>query len=621
MKGLLSQIKQPNDVKRIPEESLPRLCAEIRNEILTTVSRNGGHLASNLGTVELTVALHRFLTFPEDKLIWDVGHQCYTHKLLSGRREQFGSLRKKDGISGFPKREESDCDAFDTGHSATSLSLAAGMAKARDLQKKKNRVVAVIGDGSLSGGMAYEALNNIGRFNTNVILILNDNEMSISPNVGGMANYLRSIRMSEGYISLKDNVERTLSKTHIGELLAKGIRKTKDSIRQMVIPGEFFEEMGLTYFGPVDGHSISGVMKALQSAEKIKGGVLLHVVTKKGKGYSFAEEEPSKFHGIDPFWLATGEPKNAPVGRSYTQVFGKACCELAKRDSSLVFITAAMTGGTGLTELARKYPNRLFDVGIAEEHAVTFAAGLAACGQHPVVCIYSTFLQRAYDQILHDVCIGGLPVIFAIDRAGLVGNDGETHQGIFDLVYLSEMPGMTVLAPANGTELENMLAFAATVNGPVAIRYPRGTDDCDRIRENAAEIRMGKCQELRSGSRIAISFLGPFESLAETVAETLKREDGIDATLADARFAAPMDEDWITRTATTHELLVTLEEGSEIGGYGDRVSAFLKRNGLPAEIETFAVPTGFLKQASREELKEECGLTVQAVLERIRKHL
>ena len=617
MANLLEKINQPNDVKAIPEEKLPRLAAEIRKEILRTVSRNGGHLASNLGAVELTIALHRFLTFPEDKLIWDVGHQCYTHKILTGRREQFPTLRKMDGLSGFPKRAESECDAFDTGHSSTSLSVAAGMAKARDIRGEDNRVVAVIGDGSLSGGMAYEALNNIGRFHTNVIIVLNDNEMSISKNVGGVANYLGHLRMSQGYLNLKDSVERKLSKTNIGGALAKGIRKTKDSIRQIMIPGDFFEELGLTYFGPVDGHNISEITMALQAAAKIRGGVLIHVLTRKGRGYSLAEKEPSKFHGVEPFRLATGEVRDKNTAPTYTSVFGETCMRLAEKNPELVCITAAMTGGTGLSEFAKNYPNRFFDVGIAEEHAVTFAAGMAASGMRPVVCIYSTFLQRAYDQILHDVCLPKLPVIFAIDRAGLVAGDGETHQGLFDIGFLTQMPGMTVLAPSDGDELRAMMAYALTCGGPVAIRYPKGSQDC-AANEPKSPIITGRCDEIVRGETVAISYLGPFGTIVSDACDALAA-DGIHPTVADARFAAPFDREWIRGLAGTHDVLVTMEEGTSAGGYGEAVAAWCEQEGLPIRVAVVAAPNAFPAHAPRKNLLRQCGLDALSVAETIRR--
>ena len=617
MAELLSLITKPNDVKEIPEEKLPRLTAEIRKEILITVSKNGGHLASNLGAVELTIALHRFLTFPEDKLILDVGHQCYTHKLLTGRRDAFSTLRREGGISGFPKRAESECDAFDTGHSSTSLSVAAGMAMARDLKGQKNRVVAVIGDGSLSGGMAYEALNNIGRLGTNVIVVLNDNEMSISKNVGGIANYLGHLRMTQGYLNLKNSVERKLNRTNIGGALAKGIKKTKDSIRQIMIPGDFFEEMGLTYFGPVDGHNIAEITMALQAAEKVRGGVLIHVITKKGKGYSFAEAEPSRFHGIEPFRLATGKVRESGEAPSYTSVFGSEIVRLGMKRPDIVCVTAAMAGGTGLAEFSMNFPGRCFDVGIAEEHAVTFAAGMAASGLRPVVCIYSTFLQRAYDQILHDVCLQKLPVIFAIDRAGIVPRDGETHQGLFDIAFLSSMPGMTVLAPSNGRELRKMLSYALTVDGPVAIRYPKGSQDSDLVPDEVSAIETGRCDEVARGADIAISFLGPLRSTIDEVTESLAA-DGIRPTVADARFAAPFDRDWIRGLAGTHRVLVTVEEGVSTGGYGEAVAAWAEEENLPLRVVTIAAPNAFLTHGSRAELARQCGLDAGSIAERIR---
>ena len=616
MTELLSSIKKPNDVKAIPEEKLPRLAAEIRKEILLTVSKNGGHLASNLGAVELTIALHRFLTFPEDKLIWDVGHQCYTHKILTGRRDSFSTLRKEGGISGFPKREESECDAFDTGHSSTSLSVAAGTAMARDLKGQKNRVVAVIGDGSLSGGMAYEALNNIGRFGTNVIVVLNDNEMSISKNVGGIANYLGHLRMTQGYLNLKNSVERKLNRTNIGGALAKGIKKTKDSIRQIMIPGDFFEEMGLTYFGPVDGHNVAEITMALQAAAKVRGGVLIHVITKKGKGYSFAEAEPCRFHGIEPFRLATGKVREVSEAPSYTAVFGREISRLALKRPDIVCITAAMASGTGLTEFASDYPGRCFDVGIAEEHAVTFAAGMAASGLRPVVCIYSTFLQRAYDQILHDVCLQKLPVIFAVDRAGIVPHDGETHQGLFDISFLTSMPGMTVLAPSNASELRKMLCYALTVDGPVAIRYPKGSQDSDLEPYDEAP-ETGRCHEIVRGKDVAVSFVGPMRSTVDVAAELLEK-DGITPTIADARFVAPFDQEWIRGLTGTHKVLVTVEEGVAAGGYGEAVAAWVEEQGLPLRVSVISAPDGFLAHGSREELIRRCGLDAEAIAERIR---
>ncbi len=616
MNEWLNQINQPNDIKKLPEDQLPKLAKEIRKLILSTVSRNGGHLASNLGTVELTIALHRFLNFPEDKLIWDVGHQAYTHKILSGRREQFSTLRTKGGISGFPKMSESACDAFDTGHSSTSVSVAAGMAKARDIKGESNRVVAVIGDGSLTGGMAYEALNNVGHFRSNVIIILNDNEMSISQNVGSMANYLGKVRMSSGYLDFKNGVEHVLNRSNLGERLARTLKKTKDSIRQMLIPGDFFTEMGLTYFGPIDGHSIPNMLQALHAAEQVDGAVLLHVVTKKGKGYRFAEEEPSRFHGISPFRIATGEVIASKLAKTYTEVFGDEMLRLGAEHPEMVAITAAMASGTGLSAFSKTYPERFFDVGIAEEHAVTFAAGMAASGLHPVFAVYSTFLQRAYDQLLHDVCLNRLPVVFAIDRAGIVGSDGETHQGIFDIAFLTQMPGMTVMAPRNGRELSAMLRFAMEHNGPVAVRYPRGSADCENNESETEPIVYGKAQVLCREQDVAIVFTGPYESALQRVRESL-HEAGIGVTLVDARFLAPMDTDLICELAKDHSHLVTIEEGISTGGFGQQVAAFCTEQRLPMQTVSIALPKEFLPHGAYKELLEDYSLTADGITKRI----
>ncbi len=615
MSEWLKQINQPNDIKNIPEDKLPQLAKEIRKLILTTVSCNGGHLASNLGTVELTIALHRYLNFPEDKLVWDVGHQAYTHKILTGRRAEFGTLRTKGGISGFPKMSESACDAFDTGHSSTSISVAAGMAKARDIKGERNRVVAVIGDGSMTGGMAYEALNNIGRSNTNLIVVLNDNEMSISENVGSMANYLGKVRVSSGYLDFKNSVEHILNRSNIGERLAKTLKKTKDSIRQMLIPGDFFTEMGLTYFGPVDGHNIPAMVQTLQAAGQVDGAVLMHVVTKKGKGYHFAEEEPSKFHGISPFRLSTGAVYGTKK-RTYTDVFGEEMLHLGEQYPNLVAITAAMAGGTGLTSFEKKFPERFFDVGIAEGHAVTFAAGMAASGLHPVFAVYSTFLQRAYDQLLHDVCLNHLPVIFAVDRAGIVGSDGETHQGLFDIAFLTQMPGMAVLAPSSGEELQRMLRFAAAYDGPVAIRYPRGSADCELRSEPEEPVVYGKSRILCKEQDVALVFAGPYESTARKVREGLK-EAGIGCTLVDARFLAPMDEQMLDELAREHSLIVTIEEGIETGGFGEQVALYCSRQARNVDVMPLALPKKFLTHGTCGELSEEYGMTADGIMARI----
>lgn len=616
MSNLLDQINQPNDVKKIPTEELPNLCREIRRHILRTVSKNGGHLASNLGTVELTVALHRFLNLPQDKLVWDVGHQSYTHKILTGRRDAFRTLRKEGGISGFPKRKESNCDVIDTGHSSTSVSIAAGLVKARDLRGETNRVVAVIGDGSLSGGPAYEALNNVGRFHTNLIIILNDNEMSISKNVGGMASYLRKVRMSVNYIEWKGNLEQVLNKSQVGEKVARGLRKTKAMLRSIVVPGEFFTEMGLTYYGPVDGHNIADMERALHAAEKIKGAVIIHAITKKGKGYRFAEEEPSKFHGTPPFQLKTGIAKLSGSIPTYTDVFREEIVEIAQQKHDVVAITAAMSDGTGLDLFGRRFPSRFFDVGIAEGHAVSFAAGLSLDGMHPVVAVYSTFLQRGYDEMIQDVCLNRRPVTFAVDRAGIVGSDGETHQGLFDIAYLTQMPGMTVMAPKNQAEFRKMLRFAVNYDGPVAIRYPRGSKDIDFMAEQVSEISYGRFEMLKKGSKVAVMFAGTLGSEALAVCDGL-RAYGIEASLINARFLSPLDVTALHELAETHDLLVTMEEGIRAGGFGEHVAACVMEERLSMQVQICALPNGFLPQGRPDDLRTEYGLHPGKILDSI----
>ena len=499
---LLEQIEKANDIKYIDKEDYGLLAEEIRDFLIEKISVTGGHLGSNLGAVELTMALHLSLTLPEDKLIWDVGHQSYTHKLLTGRREGFEQLRKFHGMSGFPKRRESSCDCFDTGHSSTSISAGLGMVKARDLKGEKNTVISVIGDGSLTGGMAYEALNNASRLETNFIVVLNDNNMSISENVGGISRYLNNVRTADSYLDLKEGVYKALKKTSSGDSLIARIRRLKSGVKQLVIPGMFFEDMGITYLGPVNGHDVNAMVKVIHEAKRVKGAVLVHVITEKGKGYAPAERHPARFHGAEPFEIESGLPKNPRNTANYTDIFSTVMCKLGQRDERVVAITAAMPDGTGLKRFHNMYPERFFDVGIAEEHAVTFAAGLAAGGLRPVVAIYSSFLQRAYDQILHDVCIQNLPVVFAIDRAGLVGSDGETHQGIFDLSFLSSIPGIQVLAPKNKWELSDMLKYAIAFDGPVAIRYPRG-EAYAGLKEFRAPLEYGKSEWIYEEGEIA----------------------------------------------------------------------------------------------------------------------
>lgn len=615
MSKLLDQINQPNDVKKIPYGKLKQLCREIRQHILLSVSRNGGHLASNLGTVELTVALHRFLNLPEDSLVWDVGHQSYTHKILTGRKDSFDSLRKKGGMSGFPKRNESACDVIDTGHSSTSVSIATGLVKARELKGESNRVVAVIGDGSLSGGVAYEALNNAGRLSSNLIIILNDNEMSISRNVGGMANYLQRVRTNMKYINLKGNVEGILHRMPFGDRIASGIRKTKATIRSIVVPGTFFTEMGLAYYGPVNGHDIRAIERSLYAAEKIHGAVLIHVVTKKGKGYRHAEEEPSRFHGISPFDIKSGHPLTKETGSTYSDVFREEMTELGETHPEVVGITAAMADGTGLDRFRDRFPARFYDVGIAEGHAASFAAGLSLDGMHPVLAVYSTFLQRAYDEIMQDICLNRRPVTLAIDRAGVVGGDGETHQGIFDLAFLSHMPGMTVLAPRNGEELRRMLRFAVTYPLPLAIRYPRGGKDIAYL-PCVADLEYGKAEVLEQGNEVAVLFAGVLSSEAYAIRELLGQRE-ISATVINARFVAPFDRELIRGLSEKHSLLVTLEEGVRSGGFGEHVSAFVMEEELPMRVMVCSLPDAFLSQGSQQELRDDCGLNAETIANRI----
>lgn len=615
MAGVLDRIKQPNDIKNVNPSQYNRLAREIREFLLHHVSATGGHLASNLGAVELTMALHLFLDFPKDRLIWDVGHQAYVHKILTGRKEGFDTLRQYQGMSGFPKRKESDCDAFDTGHSSTSLSVANGMVSARELSGTNEKIVAVIGDGALSGGMAFEALNNLGKIKSNLIIILNDNKMSISENVGGMANYLAKIRTNMAYTGFKGSLEETLNKLPNGEKIVGKLKRSKDSIKHLMIRGMYFEDMGITYIGPIDGHDISQMSKALESASKMPKAVLIHVVTKKGKGYEHAEKDPGKFHGVEPFALKTGEILHKAENVTYTGAFSKALTELGEKNQKIVAITAAMPSGTGLNTFAKKFPERFFDVGIAEEHAVTFAAGMAASGYHPVVAVYSTFLQRAYDQILHDVCIGKLPVIFAVDRAGIVGKDGETHQGIFDLSYLSHIPNLTVMAPKNTKELKKMLFYAAECDFPVAIRYPRGeAGKMDELPNE--EIQYGKSEVLKEGTEIALIFVGDTGKVALSLQKTLEKR-GISVTLVNARFVAPMDEGKILSVAKTHRLLVTLEENVARGGFGERVAALLKEKEEDIPLITAALENCFIEHGEAEVLKSRYGLAEEPLLEKI----
>lgn len=617
MGKLLDKINEPNDIKKIDSKDYKILAKEIRQFLVHKISMTGGHLSSNLGSVELTMALHLCLDFPNDHLVWDVGHQSYTHKLLTGRKAGFDTLRQFGGMSGFPKRSESDCDAFDTGHSSTSISLALGMAKARDLKNEKSRVFAVIGDGALSGGMAFEALNNAARLKSNLVIVLNDNQMSISKNVGGMSNYLGNIRTNTNYTGLKEDVENRLrSMSHIGNVLADHIKGAKDIVKRLFVPGMLFEDMGITYIGPIDGHDVRQMVNAFENASKLQKAVIVHVCTKKGKGYLPAENDPSAFHGVAPFKPSDGSLKNKEKQLTYTSVFSKKIVELADRDENIAAISAAMPSGTGLSAMAAKYPDRFFDVGIAEEHAVTFAAGLAAMGMKPVVAIYSTFFQRAYDQIIHDVCIGKLPVVFAVDRAGLVGSDGETHQGIFDISYFNSMPNMTVMAPKNVWELDKMLEFAVNFDGPIAVRYPRGKayTGLDEFTDN---IEYGKSEVIAKGGDIALIAVG---SMVETAWEVKKllEDKGVDVSVVNARFIKPIDEAMLSETVSRHHFIVTMEEGILTGGFGQSVSHWCQENAkdMPV-IKNIALPDKFIEHGSVDLLKKKYEIDALSIAKKI----
>lgn len=612
---LLEQINKVNDIKQIDAKQYDALAEEIRTFLIEKISVTGGHLGSNLGAVELTMALHLALNLPEDKIVWDVGHQSYTHKLLTGRRSGFESLRQYHGMSGFPKRKESDCDAFDTGHSSTSISAGLGLVKARDIRQQKHTVVSVIGDGSLTGGMAYEALNNASKLETNFIVVLNDNNMSISENVGGVSKYLNNIRTAGSYLGLKKGVCDALIGTKHGDNVVSGIRRAKNSIKQLVIPGMFFEDMGITYLGPVDGHNVKAMIKVLGEAKRVNGPVLIHVITQKGKGFVPAERHPARFHGAEPFDIATGLPKKAKAKSNYTDIFSTVMCKLAQKYPDVVAITAAMPDGTGLKRFRNIYPDRFFDVGIAEEHAVTFAAGLAAGGLKPVVAIYSSFLQRAYDQIVHDVCIQNLPVVFAIDRAGLVGSDGETHQGIFDLSYLSSVPNMHIMAPKNKWEFSDMLKFAVNFDAPIAIRYPRG-EAYDGLEKYRQTIEYGKAEWIYKEKDIALFAVGSMVKTAEEVYARLK-EQGKQVSLVNARFVKPIDEEAVLDACENHSLIVTMEENVESGGFGEKVLNCLQQNEKSTALLRIAVPDAYVEHGSVDLLKKEIGLDAESITKRI----
>ena len=614
----LEKIQKANDIKNLQPEELKILADEIRQFLIEKISVTGGHLASNLGVVELTMALHLVFDLPEDKLIWDVGHQSYTHKLLTGRRAGFDDLRKYGGMSGFPKRKESDCDAFDTGHSSTSISAGLGYVAARELTGETYNVVSVIGDGSLTGGMAYEALNNASRLKSNFIIILNDNNMSISENVGGMSRYLNGLRTAQAYTDLKKGVDDTLKRIPVkGERIVHQVRKTKSGIKQLFVPGMFFEDMDITYLGPVDGHDIRKLVKILNEAKRVDHAVLVHVITKKGKGYPPAEENPARFHGTGPFEIETGEAKDKSDKDTYTDVFSKVLTDIGRKDEKVVAITAAMADGTGLSRFARRFPQRFFDVGIAEEHAMTFAAGLAAGGMKPVFAVYSSFLQRAYDQTIHDACLQKLPVFIAVDRAGLVGSDGETHQGVFDLSYLSSIPNMTIMSPKNRWEMADMVRFAVDFPYPVALRYPRGAA-YEGMRQFRAPIEYGKSELLFREKEIAILFVGHMSELAESVRQRLK-ENGVSCSLINARFVKPLDTEMLDDLLKDHSLFVTIEENVLTGGYGEQVLRYVSGKEKSVRVLNFGISDDYVEHGNVEVLRKEVGLDCDSISVRVEK--
>ena len=616
---LLQKINSPADLKMLTLEEIKILAGEIRQLIIDVVSKNGGHLAPNLGVVELTLALHKVFTTPKDKIIWDVGHQSYIHKILTGRKELFPTLRQYHGMSGFPKRKESEHDAFGTGHSSTSISAALGMAVARDLKGEDNNVIAVIGDGSMTGGMAFEALNNAGDLHKKMIVILNDNEMSISKNVGAMSQYLCDLRTGETYNKIKRDVEGWLKGLDFGSDVLSAIERLKGSVKYLMVPSSVFEELGFKYLGPIDGHDLNKLLEVLEAAKHVNGPVLVHVITKKGKGYEPAETSPNKFHGTGPFEIATGQKISDPAAPiAYTEMFGKTLTELAAANEKIVAITAAMPDGTGLNKFAEQYPQRFFDVGIAEQHAVTAAAGMAAEGLKPVVAVYSTFLQRAYDSVMHDICMQNLPVTLCLDRAGIVGDDGYTHHGVFDYAYLRSMPQMTIMAPKDENELRHMLNTALSFDGPITIRYPRGSGvgvDCS---EALQQLSIGKGEVLREGEGVCLLAIGSMVAVALQAADVLA-EQGIKAGVINLRFAKPLDEELLVQAAKKYSKLVTLEEGVVAGGVGSAVLELLNNKGLlqTTQVLNLGIPDEFVPHGDKKYLFRDIGLDLDSIIAKI----
>ena len=610
--AILDSINQENDIKNLNIDQLYALSGEIRQFLVENISNTGGHLASNLGAVELTLALHMVCDLPKDKIIWDVGHQAYTHKILTGRKEAFANLRQYGGLSGFPKRCESDCDCFDTGHSSTSISAGLGYVKARDLLGADYKVISVIGDGSLTGGMAYEALNNAANNHSNFVIVLNDNKMSISENVGGLATHLASLRTAEAYQGLKSGVHSSLDKMPFGDRVVKRLQKTKSSLKQLMIPGMIFENLGATYLGPIDGHNIEDTIALMREAFKVNGPVVVHVITEKGRGYEPAEDSPARFHGTSPFIVETGELKKPKEKADYTDVVSSVLKKIGEKDDKVVAITAAMADGTGLKRFRGAFPERFFDVGIAEGHAVTFAAGLAAAGLKPVLAVYSSFLQRGFDQMISDVCLQNLPVVFAIDRAGLVGADGETHQGIFDLSYLSLIPNLTIMAPKNKWELAAMLRYAVNFDGPIAVRYPRG-EAYEGLSEFHQKIELGKAEMIYTGNDVAIFAMGNMVQEAVKVCSMLE-EQGYSVSLINARFMKPLDVDAHVQAAKSHKLLVTMEENVLDGGYGAAVLRTISEAKIvDCKVMSFGIQDQFVEHGSVKELRQSLGIDAESM--------
>lgn len=612
---MLEKYNKPEDIKNMSFPELNILAKDIRNFLIHSVAKTGGHLASNLGVVELSISLFNVFNLEKDKIVWDVGHQSYVHKILTGRKDEFHTLRKFKGLSGFPKRHESIYDAFDTGHSSTSISAALGMARARDILGKKFNVVAVIGDGALTGGMALEALNDLGFNKTKVIIILNDNQMSISENVGGLSTYLSNLRIDPSYNKLKNEFNSTMEKTVLGKSIVTSINKVKDSIKQIIVPGMLFEEMGIKYLGPIDGHNIKELSKVLDMAKNLNEPVIIHTITQKGKGYEFAEAKPNKFHAVGPFNPDTGET-NKKNQLTYSQGFGEEMVKIAEDNEKVVAITAAMTEGTGLEKYSKLFPKRFFDVGIAEQHGVTLAAGLAAEGIKPVFAVYSTFLQRAYDQVLHDVCIQKLPVVFAIDRAGIVGEDGETHQGVFDISYLTSMPNMTIMSPKSIEDLKVMLRWAITYDGPAAIRYPRGGDDPLINYESMEKVTLGKWNVISEGEEIAIIATGKMVATALKAKEVLKTK-GINPLIIDACFIKPLDKKIIDQLVEKKYKILTIEDNAIIGGMGSFILSYVNSLKKPFVIKNLGYRDKFVPHGDTKALYKLFNLDVDSIVNEI----